>query len=178
MRLFVSIDCPESIIEQLLSLCDLSLDSASWNDPDQFHLTLQFIGEVDEPTFQVVVDALADIQMETFDLSLMGLGFFPPRKMPRILWVGVEKNEALLQLQKKIESRLRRLHLPLEKRKFHPHITLARLHHPNSDELGRYLAQNNLFHPKPFPVESYSLYSSLLGPQGAVHTEEAHYRLR
>lgn len=174
-RLFVAVDCPETIQEQLLELCDLSLESASWLDPEQFHLTLQFIGDVDHNTFHSIVETLSEVRMTDFELLIKGVGFFPQKKSPRILWAGLEKNEALFQLQKKIENRIRRLHVPLENRKFHPHITLARLRNPSSDQIGGYLMQNNLFKTPPFLVQSFSLYSSVLTPHGAVYTEEANY---
>ncbi|MBF0287506.1 MAG: RNA 2',3'-cyclic phosphodiesterase [SAR324 cluster bacterium] len=176
-RLFISLDFPSHIEEQLLELCDLSLDSASWVDPAHMHLTLRFIGDVDETMFDDVIHALGGIHLSEFPLSLKEVGFFPPRKQPRILWAGVEKNEMLLLLRNKIESRLRRLQLPPDKRKFHPHITLARLRNGSAAEVGMYLSQYNLFHTEPFFITEFSLYSSVLTPRGAIHSQEATYPL-
>ncbi len=176
-RLFISLNFPTHIEEQLLELCDFSLESASWVDPDHLHLTLRFIGEVDGVMFDDILHALREINIPTFSLSLKEVGFFPPRKKPRILWAGVEKNDTLLLLRNKIDNRLRRLQLPPDKRKFHPHITLARLKNGSAQEVGMYLSQYNLFRTKPFPVTEFSLYSSVLTPRGAIHTQEATYPL-
>ena len=176
-RLFIAIDFPDLVIEQLIELCDWSLENATWVNDDQFHLTLRFIGEVDGIEFDDIREELFQIRQSAFPLTLKGIGFFPPRKQPRVLWVGVDKNEALFQLQKKIETRLDRLHVPAEKRKFHPHVTLARLRYLSAERIGSYLSRNNLFKTGPFSVEEFILYSSILTSQRAIHTQEAFYPL-
>ena len=89
-RLFIALDFPEKTNDELLELCDLGMKHASW--AHSFHLTLRFIGEVDGGTFDDIRGALAELQMPAFSLTLKGIGFFPPRKQPKILWAGVEKN--------------------------------------------------------------------------------------
>ena len=176
-RLFVAIDFPDPVIEQLIALRDGSFDHTSWINEDQFHLTLRFLGEVDGIECDDIQEELFKIRQPVFPLSLKGIGFFPPRKQPRVLWVGVEKNEALFQLQKKIDTRLDRLNLTAEKRKFHPHVTLARLRQLSAERIGAFLSRNNLFKTDPFYVEEFSLYSSVLTSQRAIHIEEARYPL-
>lgn len=176
-RLFIAIDFPEDIRQQLTRLC-YGLPGARWVDENALHLTLRFIGEVDGGLFRDIRDSLADIKRPGFRLSLKGVGYFPPRKNPRVLWVGVEKNEALLLLRNKIESTLVRLGLPAEERKFSPHVTLARFR--DQAPLGRlttYMAGNNLFSTMPFQISDFHLYSSFLTPKGAQHTREASYPL-
>ncbi|MBF0279893.1 MAG: RNA 2',3'-cyclic phosphodiesterase [SAR324 cluster bacterium] len=174
-RLFIAIDFPSDIQDQLLELCDFSLNSASW--VEHFHLTVQFVGEVDQIMFEEIKETLAEIQEPAFSITLRGLGFFPPRKQPRVLWVGIEKNEALHHLKVKIDHRLQGLRLSPDKRKFHPHITLARLNNPSDDEVGAYLSRYSLFKTNPIPVAEFSLFSSFLSSHGAIHTEEARYLL-
>lgn len=176
-RLFIAIDFPEFIKEQLLELYDLSIDSANWVDSEQLHLTLRFIGEVDGILFDDIRETLSEIRESAFSIAFKGVGFFPPRKHPRVLWAGIDKNDALHQLKKKIDHKLERLRLPADKRKFHPHITLARLKNTPLDTVGTYLCQYNLFKTESFPVKEFSLYSSLLSSQGAIHTQEALYPL-
>ena len=176
-RLFIAIDFPEDIRQQLARLC-YGLPGARWVEENQLHLTLRFIGEVDGSLFRDIKDGLTSIKRQRFHLVLKGLGYFPPRKNPRVLWVGVDKNDPLLQLRNKIESILVRLGVPAEERKFSPHVTLARFREPAP--LGRltsYLSGNNLFGTKPFLIADFHLYSSHLTPKGALHSREASYPL-
>ncbi len=125
-RLFVAIDPPQQIRDHLALLC-CGLPGARWTPPEQFHLTLSFIGEVDGSTFLDIREALAEISVPQFSLQLQGVGFFPPRGQPRVIWAGIEKSEPLHLLQRKITTRLFQRGLEPDNRKFSPHITLARL---------------------------------------------------
>lgn len=176
MRLFVAIDLPESIIERITPL-RCGLPGARWVAPEQLHLTMRFIGEVDGDLFLDIRDELAGVQCPVFNLELSGLGFFPPRGKPRVVWVGLRKNEALLSLYNSIESRLVSLGLEPEGRKFSPHITLARLKNTPVIKVARFLEAHSLFSCPPFSVENFHLYSSVLGRRGAVHRIESSYVL-
>lgn len=175
-RLFVALDPPSEISQQLSSL-NSALPGARWTSPEQLHLTLCFIGEVSSAVYTDICETLADIQSPPLQLRLQGMGFFPPRQEPRVLWVGIEANPQLLRLQRKIEEHLRRLRLPLEKRKFTPHITVARLQDCPSNWLGRYLQSYNTFSSAPFLLDHFCLYSSVLGRKGAQHFVEQEYWL-
>lgn len=176
MRLFVAIDLPELIKDHLFQLCS-GLPGARWVVPEQLHLTLRFIGEVDGGLFRDILELLAEVQAESFSLQLSGVGFFPPRGKPRVVWVGLQKNEPLRKLRSRIESRLVAFGLEPEGRKFSPHISLARLKNTSTVKVGRYLENHSLFSSVPFPVENFHLYSSVLGRRGAVHRIEATYLL-
>jgi 2'-5' RNA ligase len=176
MRLFIAIDLPESVKEQLSRLC-CGLPGARWVIPEQLHLTLRFIGEVDGGLFLDICEELATVQAKSFTLQLDGLGCFPPRGKPRVVWVGVQPSEQLLVLRNRLESCLVTLGLESEGRKFAPHITLARLKNTPPVKVGRFLENHGLFLSSPFPVEEFSLYSSVLGRKGATHRLEACYLL-
>lgn len=175
-RLFVAIDLPPAIRERLSSLC-CGLPGARWVDPEQMHLTLRFIGEVNSSVFQLVREALTEVRSERFTLRLEGIGFFPPRGRPRVAWTGVRKNDQLVQLRNRIESLLVRSGLEPEGRKFFPHITLARLNGTPGSRIGAYLAQNGMFLTEEFPVLEFYLYSSVLNNRGARHYVEQKYAL-
>lgn len=175
-RLFIAIDPPPDIREQLAGLC-CGLPDARWVAPEQLHLTLCFIGEVSGAVFLDIREALDEIRAEPFTLRLKGLGFFPPRGQPRVVWAGVEKNEALLALHRKIITRLTQLNVTLENRKFSPHLTLARLNQTPPSRVGRYLQEHGLFAAPQFTVEEFILYSSVLGRKGASHTVEQAFML-
>lgn len=175
-RLFIAIDLPDDIKTAIRGLCS-GLPGARWVPDDQLHLTLRFLGEVDHSLFAELYEGLEEIRCKPFPLHLKGLGVFPHTGKARVLWVGMKKSDALTELRKKVDSIVRRLDIPLEKKKFSPHITIARLQKTPAPRLGTYLAANNLFRQPPFRVNSIRLYSSILKPEGAVHTCEAEYFL-
>lgn len=175
-RLFVAIDPPLGIRERLTALC-CGLPGARWVEPEQLHLTLRFIGEVDGSMLHPVQEALAEVRAQALSLQLEGIGFFPPRGSPRVVWVGIRKNEQLLRLHNRIESVLVRAGLEPEDRKYSPHITLARLKNTPASRIGAYLAQHGLFGTEEFPVNEFLLYSSVLNSRGARHYIEEGYPL-
>jgi 2'-5' RNA ligase len=176
IRLFVAIDLPPEIRDQLGAIC-FGLPGARWIPEDQLHLTLRFIGEVDGGLFQDIKELLASVTAKPFTMRLKGVGHFPPRKHPQVLWVGIEPNESLLRLRGRIESTLVRGGFEPEGRKYMPHITLARLKNTHVAKASTFLETNSLFTTPLFPVEDFLLYSSRLTPKGAIHTIETEYPL-
>jgi 2'-5' RNA ligase len=176
-RLFVALDLPEPVKRSLEPLAR-GLGDVRWSTPDQQHLTLRFIGEVDNGVTRDIVETLATVPAMPFQLTLRGLGHFPPRGEPRVLWVGVEKNAELGRLKRRIDRALREAGVAPESRKFAPHVTLARIRAPLSPvRLGTYLMRHALYRSEAFPVSSFHLYSSWLRPEGADHQLEASYEL-
>jgi RNA 2',3'-cyclic 3'-phosphodiesterase len=175
-RLFVSLELPELVKQSVALLCS-DVPGARWVEPEQIHLTLRFIGDVDGLGFQDVEDALASVRSEPFDLTLKGVGHFPPRGEPHVLWVGVEKSEPLVILHDRVESALVRVGLERERRKFAPHVSIARLRATPSRAVASFLARNALFRTEPIPVDEFHLVSSQLTPKHAVHRNEATYPL-
>ncbi|PIE72312.1 MAG: RNA 2',3'-cyclic phosphodiesterase [Deltaproteobacteria bacterium] len=173
-RLFVAIDLPEPVKERLKPLC-WGLPGARWTDMHQLHLTLCFIGEVEGVVYLDVRQALGDIRFSSFSMQLDGLGFFPPRGRPQVVWAGVAPCERLKTLREKIYNRLLAEGVSLEKRKFVPHITLARLKNTPPKRAGLFLEEYGLFYSEPFTVKRFLLYSSVLGRKGARHTVEQEY---
>ncbi len=176
-RLFVAIDLPPDIAAQLQGIC-YGVPGARWVQPEQMHLTLRFIGEVDGGVFRDIKEGLADIKAPGFALQVKGLGFFPPRKTPRVLWAGIAPVEQVSGLRKRIDTVLVGMGFAPEGRKFSPHITLARLHDTPLVRLSCFLAGNGLFASPEFPVSEFHLYSSELTSKGAFHTIEASYPLQ
>lgn len=175
-RLFVALSPPEEVGAALDRLCE-GLPGIRWTDSEQFHLTLRFIGEVDQGTFYEVGEALAGVTHPPFELALKGIGQFPPRGAPHTLWVGVEDPAgALAALRRRVERAVAEAGVPAERRKFAPHVTLGRFRAPPPEErLGSYLFRRNLFRTEPFPVSSFGLYASRLRPEGSLYTLEAEY---
>jgi RNA 2',3'-cyclic 3'-phosphodiesterase len=175
-RLFVSLELPDLVKQTLGALCN-DVPGARWALPEQIHLTLRFIGEVDGLGFQDVGDALASVRAVPFDLVLRGVGHFPPRGEPRMLWAGVEKSESLLLLHDRVESALVRVGIERERRKFAPHVSLARLRATPARAVASFLARNALFRTDPIAIEEFHLVSSQLTSKHAVYRNEASYLL-
>jgi len=175
-RLFVAIDLPEDV-KNMVADIGRELPGARRVPREQLHLTLRFIGEVDEETFKAVRSALSEIKDVSFSLKLRGVGHFPPGRHPRVLWVGLEGSAPLLELQKGVELALGRAYIPPEERKFSPHLTLARLKETPLDKVAVLEECYRDFGAGPFPVEEFHLYSSALTRAGAIHKREATYRL-
>ena len=175
-RLFVAIAMPTDVADTLDRLAH-GLPDARWTNLDDLHLTLRFIGDVDHSTFYEIGELLASISLPPFDLELCGLGQFPPRGPLRQLWVGVATNPALARLQRRIDRCISEAGVqPERQKKFVPHVTLARFEKPPSEaRLAIYLRRYSLVRLRPFPVDSFGLYSSVLRADGALHTLEAEY---
>jgi RNA 2',3'-cyclic 3'-phosphodiesterase len=176
-RLFIAIDLPERIKDDITAMY-MALPGARWAPEEQLHLTLRFIGEVPGDIAEKVTTALRSVATPPFSLTIKGIGFFPPRKQPNILWVGISENEELMRLQSRIERAITSIGIDPEERKFHPHITIARLHGSPPQKLAEYITQNSLFATEQFSVSSFHLYSSTLGKEGAHHAKEASFALQ
>jgi 2'-5' RNA ligase len=175
IRLFVALELPESLRDRLVGLQG-GVPGARWANDDQLHLTLRFIGEVDENVAHDIDDALSQIRAPGFELELSGVGEFGG-KNPRALWAGVRSNGALMHLQKKVETAIQRLGLEPETRKFSPHVTLARLRGAPSEKVMQFLSEYSLFASGPFRVDRFVLFSSHQGSGGSVYHPERVYPL-
>ena len=174
-RLFVAIAIPLEISPALERLC-VGLPAVRWTAPGDFHLTLRFIGEVDRPSFYEIGERLADVRLPPLELALKGLGVFPPRGDPHTLWVGVAAEEPLLLLKRRIDRVVDAVVAEREKRKFVPHVTLARFREPPPVErFGSWLARRALLATPAFPVSGFHLYSRHLRADRAEHMIEASY---
>ncbi len=175
-RLFTAIDLPERIRDDISAMY-AAIPGAKWTEDAHLHLTLTFIGEVAEDKASAIQRALSTVKIHPFSLNLKGIGFFPPRKVPRVLWCGVSSSEELLRLQGKIQRTLELVDAPVEQRKYTPHITMARLNNAPAEKLGEFMSTNALFQTEPFSVTEFHLYSSTLRREGALHIKEASYKL-
>ena len=176
LRLFVAITPPESIRQRLRLLC-AGVPRAKWSKVENLHLTLRFIGDVDGRTYGDIVDSLGHVSVPKFALQLESVGQFGEGHRVDTLWAGVKPCDALMRMQGKVETALQRLGLEPERRKFHPHVTLARLRSAPEARVAQFLADNALLQSPPFPVEQYVLFSSFLAHTGAIHQTEAVYPL-
>jgi 2'-5' RNA ligase len=181
MRLFVALDLPWTLRERLVLLGGGGIPGARWVSSENLHLTLRFIGETPAHRAEEIDLALAALRGRGFSLTLAGVGVFA-RNSPKggrstTLWVGVERNPQLDYLQGKIETALQRAGLEPERRRFSPHVTLARLDAVPEAKLAAYVQAHNLFRAEPVPIGHFTLFSSLLGKEQSVYTPEVEYPL-
>ena len=176
MRLFVAIAVPQVVVAEPLLMIQAGVPGARWSTREQLHLTLRFIGEVDGRDAAAIDDALAGIHADKFALQLKGVGEFGG-KNPRALWAGVAPNEALVHLQRKIETALQRIGLEAEPRKFTPHVTLARLRSVSRGRVMDFLVDHALYASAPFEAGEFILYSSQLTSDGSLYVPERSYAL-
>ncbi|MBO0710904.1 MAG: RNA 2',3'-cyclic phosphodiesterase [Acetobacteraceae bacterium] len=176
MRLFVALDLPIPLRQRLAMLAG-GVPGARWVPPENYHLTLRFIGETQKHRAEEIDEALFALRARGFSLTLAGIGLFEKGGRANSLWVGVERNPALDHLQNKIETALQRAGLEPERRRFAPHVTLARLDNVPEAKLAAYVQAHNLFRAEPVPVEHFTLFSSQLGKEQPVYTPEVEYEL-
>ncbi len=176
MRLFVALDLPPGMRQQLAMMAG-GIPGAKWVAPERMHLTLRFIGEADGALFADICRALAEVEGAPFELRLEGVGRFGVRKRVNQLWAGVAPNADLEGLQRRVEGALNALGLEPEGRRYHPHLTLARLKGAPAERVAGFLEAHGLFATAAFPVERFVLYSSLLSRGGAIYRAEAEFPL-
>jgi 2'-5' RNA ligase len=174
-RLFTALELPPDIVFSL-SLLRGGLPGARWVDKENYHVTLRFIGDVDGRTADAVAESLEQISRTSFSLQLNGLGAFGSRK-PHSVWAGVTMTPELNDLQAELERRIRRVGLEPERRKFAPHVTLARLRGATQADVANYLALRGDFRSPPFPVGRFVLFSSRASRGGGPYIIEEAYPL-
>ncbi|MDR3515133.1 MAG: RNA 2',3'-cyclic phosphodiesterase [Azospirillaceae bacterium] len=176
IRLFVALALPEAIRAHLAGLGG-GVPGASWTPPDNFHLTLRFVGDVDQGVAAEIDTALTTVEAPGWVFWLEGVGHFGNGAKPRVLWAGVRPNPALDHLHLKIESALVRVGLAPEARRYAPHITLARLHNPDADRVGRFLGERALFQAGPIAADRFTLFESCNGRHGPIYRPLQDYPL-
>ncbi|MGE5562816.1 MAG: RNA 2',3'-cyclic phosphodiesterase [Bacillota bacterium] len=174
-RLFVAIRPPEPIVDLLVDAMDDSPDFR-WQDEEQLHLTLRFIGEVDRPLANDLADALGGIRNPPLELRIGGVGRFEQRNSGA-LWAGVEPRPPLAALAAKVERVCQSVGLDPERRAYHPHITLARWKGRRTREVHDFLERKGGLSSEPFTCDSFLLFESRLSRHGAHYEPVASYPL-
>lgn len=174
-RLFTAVEIPPEV-GQSLAMLRGGLPGARWIDPENYHLTLRFIGDIDDQTGREIAEMLADIRRTAFTLHLAGLQPFGGRR-PRAVVATAAASQPLAELQAEHERLMRRIGLDPEGRKFTPHVTLARLRDSSSRQVADYLAVREPYRSVSFTVTRFVLYSSRASVGGGPYVVEAAYPL-
>lgn len=174
-RLFVAIRPPESVRDLLIDAMDDSADFR-WQDDEQLHLTLRFVGEVERPVAEDLASGLERLKSEAFELRIAGAGRFEQRN-GGALWAGVEPKAPVAALAARIERICQSVGLDPERRAFHPHVTLARWKGRRTREVADWLDRTRALASPPFRVDAFTLFESRLSKHGAHYEEIVSYRL-
>jgi len=171
-RLFTAVRPPEPIRDFLIDTMG-GIPGMRWQDDDQLHCTLRFIGEVDGNVAEDLALSLGQVHFEPFDLRLAGVGRFEQRR-GGALWAGLVPKDPLAQLAAKIDRACVSVGLEPERRAYHPHITLARWSR-GADPVQPFLERHAALSSEPWPVDRFTLYESHLGRAGAHYEVVAEY---
>jgi 2'-5' RNA ligase len=175
-RLFTGLEIPPDIGRTLSGLRG-GLPGARWIDPENYHLTLRFIGDIDGISANEIASMLFRVNRKPFEVTLRGLSSFGGKK-PRAVVASVLPSRPLMELQAELERLMQRFGLDPEGRKFIPHVTLARLRNPELDKVREWLVAHALSTSAEFPVNAFCLYSSKLTSDGSIYRVEQEYPLR
>ena len=173
-RLFTGLEVPAEIGHTLSNLRG-GLPGARWIDPENYHVTLRFIGDIDGVSANEIASMLFRINRKPFEVKVQGLTSFGGKK-PRAVVASVVPSRPLIELQAELERLMQRVGLEPE-RKYKPHVTLARLRAASSRQVADYLASHQPFRSTPFPVSRFVLYSSRASVGGGPYVVEAEYPL-
>jgi RNA 2',3'-cyclic 3'-phosphodiesterase len=174
-RLFVALRPPEAIRDLLIDAMDEGADFR-WQDEEQLHLTLRFVGDVERPAAEDLAIALGRIHAPCLELRIAGVGRFEQRNSGA-LWAGVEPRPPLAALAAKVERVCQSVGLDPERRAFHPHITLARWKGRRTREVQAFLERARGLASEPWRADEFILYESRLSRHGAHYEPVATYPL-
>ncbi|EMO64539.1 2'-5' RNA ligase [Leptospira borgpetersenii serovar Pomona str. 200901868] len=176
MRTFLGISIPEEVKEQLTSIC-YGLPDVRWVLKENFHITLVFLGEQSNEQVDTLSEFCSQISFPEFDLNLKSVGTFGKQKSPSILFTALNFSPELLQLQKTLDSGVRRLGLFPDRQEYHPHLTIGRFKNANGTRILAYLEEFAGFTSSYFRVSEFHIYSSKTFSNGPVYFIEESFSL-
>jgi 2'-5' RNA ligase len=174
-RLFTGLEIPPDIGQALSSLRG-GLPGARWIDPENYHVTLRFIGDIDGGAANEIAATLTRVNRKPFEVALQGLSSFGSKK-PRAVVASVAPSRPLMELQAELERLMQRCGLDPEGRKFTPHVTLARLRDASVHDVADYLSLRGYFPTRSFTASRFVLFSSRASVGGGPYVVEDAYAL-
>ncbi len=176
-RLFVALRPPGPVRAQLLALMG-GVPGARWQDEDQLHITLRFIGAVETRVAEDIALALSNVHAAPLTLALDGVGSFGARGRPNALWAGLRPHDAAAELHKKVDHALVRAGLEPERRAYLPHVTLARFSSGAAADVDPFLRMHAALASAPFTLDHLLLFESHLGRERARYSAVGRFALR
>ncbi len=175
-RLFAGLEIPAPVATVLSGLRG-GLTGARWIEPSDYHITLRFIGDIGFRVAQDIDSLLADIRREALDIRLSGIDVFGGDR-PHALLATVEPTRPLIELQSEVERLIRACGLEIDRRRYQPHVTLARLRGASSFDVAEYLSIRGYYPSQNFRAERFVLYSARDTVGGGPYLVETAYPLR
>lgn len=176
MRLFIAVSIPLDIsrnLEDIISDLKKTGADIKWVKSDSIHITLKFLGETEGerlPEIKSAIESLG-IKKSGLEVEVKGIGFFPDKKRPRVIWAGLEENTPfLVEVVSKLDSAMSTLGFERENRRFSPHLTIGRFR--SNQGLAMLIDETEkmkIFSFGSFPIMEFNLYSSTLKPSGAEY---------
>jgi len=169
-RLFFALSLPDAVRESVAALAE-PFHGVSWVRREQLHVTVRFLGDVATERIEGMCGRIAAIRVEPFLLPIETVGSFPPKRPPRVIWVGTGAGHPrLFQLRQRLDDALIGAGIEFDVRRFQPHVTVARCTENAALGVAQWLHRHRDFAAPPFRVEAFELYSSVLREGGAEHT--------
>lgn len=181
MRLFIAVEIPESVREKLTSFQGkIGNETAmiKWVETENIHLTLKFLGDVDESRVDSIKESLKSVKLEPFECSVKGFGVFPNEDYIKVMWAGIGPEIPFRKLHEQIDKVLEPFGFEKDSR-FHPHVTIGRVRFVK-DKKGLIDAINALKDVEighEFKIENFKLKKSTLTPEGPVYEDVAMFNL-
>ena len=184
-RTFIAIELPAGVRDRIAQHVRVLRQQvpdvrASWVREENLHLTLKFLGDVPVDNIQKLSDAAASAAaaIDPFALSIVGCGAFPTHGQPKVLWIGIEDEQCnLIQLQQRLEDECARIGFARESRRFHPHLTIARVRSPKGSRRLAQLHEDAQFPAQHVSVSEIVLFRSELRSEGSRHTAISRHKL-
>ncbi len=177
-RVFIAILPNEPVRAALANLYVDGPAKTRWTPPEQLHLSLRFVGGVSGEQLQGIAEALSAVRVEPFPLGVEGVGRFPQRGRPSVIWAGVGTGHPLLhQLRQQVDDRLLSTGVPFELRSFIPHFTIGRTVEASEAGVAQWTKRHRAFLGPVWQVDAFHLMTSELSPTGAIHRVAETFRL-
>ncbi len=177
-RLFIAVPIPDNV-KNIITERYSGIQRVKWMDRENLHITLEFLGDISSDDYYKIIEVLKEISFNSFNLSLKDIGTFSKRGKIGTVWVGLNDNTHLIELNSIIKNRLNRAGLHIKTGHYRPHITIARLRKGcREDEIISFLKYNHNFSSHIFEVKNFKLYSSTIYPEGSRYKIEEIFTLK
>ncbi len=180
IRLFIALNIPEEIKKEIITLRNSAVSNPEnyrWEKTEKLHLTLKFIGEIDESKLELILGKISFLEKyHPLNCRLQGFGFFFRKGIPKILWSGIAIDEKIYEIVDRLNKELEKLGIPVEERKFKSHLTLLRV----KEKLSKNFIKRFENFPVPetkFTADEIVLIKSELLPKGSKYKEIKKYKL-